>query len=49
MAKKLNLGDSKLAFRTTNCQAMLLSEDKNLSEMIHMRREILEKIRISSM
>ena len=41
MAKKLNLGDSKLAFRKPNCQAMLPTEAKNLLEMIHMRREIL--------
>ena len=41
MAKKLNLGDSKLTFWKPNCQAMLLTEDKNLLEMVHMRREIL--------
>ena len=41
MAKKLNLGDSKLAFLKPNCQVMLPTEDKNLLEMIHMRREIL--------
>ena len=40
MAKKLNLRDSKLAFWKPNCQAMFPPEDKNLSEMIHMRREI---------
>ena len=40
MAKKLNLGDSKLAFWKPNCQAMLPTEKKNLSEMIHIRREI---------
>ena len=43
MAKKLDLGDSKLAFQKPDCQAMLPAEDKNLSKMIHMRREILEK------
>ena len=41
MAKKLKLGDSKLAFWKPNCQAMLLSEDKNLPEVVHMRREVL--------
>ena len=41
MAKKFNLGDSKLAFRKPNCQATFQTKDKNLSEMIHMRREIL--------
>ena len=41
MTKKLNLGDSKLTFQKPNCQAMLPTEDKNLPEMIHMRREIL--------
>ena len=41
MAKKLNLGDSKLAFRKSNCQATLPTEDKNLPEMIHMRRDVL--------
>ena len=40
MAKKLNLGDSKLAFWKPDCQAMLPTEDKNLLEMIHMRRAI---------
>ena len=43
MSKKLDLGDSKLAFQKPDCQAMLPAEDKNLSKMIHMRREILEK------
>ena len=38
MAKKLNLGDSKLAFRKPNCQAMLPTEDKNLPEVVHIRR-----------
>ena len=41
MAKKLNLGDSKLAFQKPNCQAMLPIEDKNLLEVVHMRREVL--------
>ena len=40
MAKKLNLGDSKLAFWKPNCQAMLPTEDKNLQEVVHMRREV---------
>ena len=33
MAKKLNLGDSKIAFQKPNCQAMLPKEEKNLSEI----------------
>ena len=41
MAKKFNLGDSKIAFQKPNCQVMFPTEDKNLSEMIHMRRKIL--------
>ena len=41
MAKRLNLGDSKLSFWKLNCQALLPTEDKNLPEMVHMRREIL--------
>ena len=43
MAKKLNLGDSKLAFQRPNCQAMLPTEDKNLPEVVHMRREVFGK------
>ena len=39
MSKKLDLGDRKLAFQKPNCQAMLPTEEKNLSEMIHMRKE----------
>ena len=40
-AIKLYLGDRKLPFQKPNCQAMLPTEDKNLSKMIHMRIEIL--------
>ena len=43
MTKILDLGDSKLSFWKPNCQAVLPTEEKNLSEMILMRREILGK------
>ena len=40
-SKKLDLGDRKLAFWKHACQAMLPTEDKNLWDVIHMKREIL--------
>ena len=40
MAKKLDLVDSKIQFWKPNCQAMLPTEEKNLLEVIHMRKGI---------
>ena len=41
MSKKLDLGECEFALGKPNCQAMLLTDDKNLLDVIHMRREIL--------
>ena len=39
-AQKLNLGDGKLALGQPNHQPILLTEEKNLLELVNMRRKI---------
>ena len=41
MSKKLDLGYGKFTLGETNCQSMLMTEEKNLVEMVDVGGEIL--------
>ena len=43
MAKKLDLRDSKLTLGEAYTETVLLAETEDLSEVVHMRGEILAK------